>query len=176
MTGFQLANAIAANLLEMHEHEGNSPAACYALTPDPDGPKVDFAADTVVHKFYRHHAPVDNAKAYWWRYASPTGWRVATGELCGPDQGYFRPDLCMFQLGFAAHFLELRYGVTYKVEMNGQKIEVVATDGEYAAENKVNADAVRSGCTVVAQALYDFFVALRGEWEASGKAVPFSRW
>lgn len=171
MRGYQLANLIARNLLEFHEHEGNSPAACYELTPPEP---VQFAGDTAL--FYRYHAPVDNAKAYWWRYASPTGFRVATGELCGPGEGYFRPDLSGFQLGFVAHFLELKYGVTYTVELENHKVHVVATDGAYTADNKVDEDAVRSSHEVIAEALYDFFIALKGEWEAAGKVVPFSRW
>jgi len=168
MNGFILANAIAKNLLEMHEHEGGRPSDCNV-------PEYDPTNETNHVRAYKH-TPVDNAKAFWWRYASPTGFRVAVGELCGPDQGYFRPDLSLFQLGFVSHFLALRYGVTYAVESPGQKIIVTATDGEYSAENKADADAVRSSCTVVAEALYDFFVAMRGEWEAKGKAVPFSRW
>lgn len=167
VTGFLLANALARDLLEMHEHEGACPADCAV-------PRYAPLEEDPLQRATYAHAPTDPARAYWWRYASPTGWRVATGELCGPAEGYFRPDLCPFQLGFASHFLELRFGVRYETAWRGDSLLVTATDGEYEGKCRRSMDEVRAASAVVAEALYDFFVALRGEW--AGRAAPFSRW
>lgn len=159
MIGFQLANQVARELLLWHEHEGADIADC--ARPEFDEPTVDFASDSVSHRLKYKHAPVNPLRAYWWHLGCPTGWRVATGELCLPTDGYFRPDLSMFQSGLVLRYLELQYGVKYTPSWKGKNFVVTLNNNELQVQAEESMDELISGNELILQAAFDFYQAVR---------------